>query len=434
MNTRFEISCDDWISEVDGDPERATMTNLVIRADEKKLTRLEDVFSRSTRDGPRISAYILAKWLAANWWRLKYEPAGTGMDWKMSHMLGAAGGGYVWPDITFEGDGDGVLLLAKATEGKGYEPIRYIYNTSVYVVGEDFEKGIELFIEKVIERICDSRVGGRDLQEIWKEIQQERSDSEVVDIRRLEAILGNDPGEAPQELIESIIEKGKEIGKEAAEEVAAANTAEPLTIIDELNKRTSKVAQNANMPEIDRLRARIRDKTTKELLVWQKAEMAARVARDFWDIAKGPIDNDKLSDLFGINRDFLSTADKDGAAPMPVGYRNGDGETLGLVLKKKRRESRRFMFARLIADNIYANDSDRILPATGKRTARQKYQRAFAHEFLCPYDDLTDILTNDQPDDEAIEEAAEYFDVSPLLVKTKLVNKGRLDRDVLPDY
>jgi Zn-dependent peptidase ImmA (M78 family) len=60
------------------------------------------------------------------------------------------------------------------------------------------------------------------------------------------------------------------------------------------------------------------------------------------------------------------------------------------------------------------------------KTYRQKYQRAFAQELLCPYSALVSWLNTVQPNEEAISQAAEYFSVSPLLVQTVLVNKGHL--------
>ena len=54
-----------------------------------------------------------------------------------------------------------------------------------------------------------------------------------------------------------------------------------------------------------------------------------------------------------------------------------------------------------------------------------------AQELLCPYAGLLEKIQTEQPDDDDIAEAAEFFHVSPLLVKTTLVNKGELDRSAL---
>jgi hypothetical protein len=68
------------------------------------------------------------------------------------------------------------------------------------------------------------------------------------------------------------------------------------------------------------------------------------------------------------------------------------------------------------------------LPAAGAKTQRQELQRAFAQEFLCPSSDPEAFLEDKPVTDDAIEDDAVYFDVSPLLVRTELVNKHRLDQ------
>ena len=63
--------------------------------------------------------------------------------------------------------------------------------------------------------------------------------------------------------------------------------------------------------------------------------------------------------------------------------------------------------------------------ATDIYTAKQKRQRAFAAEFLCPFEALTEYLKH-RNDGYALEEAAQHFGVSPLTVETVLVNNGAL--------
>ena len=63
------------------------------------------------------------------------------------------------------------------------------------------------------------------------------------------------------------------------------------------------------------------------------------------------------------------------------------------------------------------------LASTDMVTSRQKYQRAFAAEFLCPIDALTSFLGNDFSS-YAIEEAAENVEVSELTITSLLLNHG----------
>ncbi len=92
---------------------------------------------------------------------------------------------------------------------------------------------------------------------------------------------------------------------------------------------------------------------------------------------------------------------------------------------------RRFEAARLLADSIEGPDADVVLPITDGSTARQKVQRSFAQEFLCPVEGLRRLVPP-LPTEADIENAAEHFDVSELTVRAALVNRGLVDRSCLP--
>ena len=84
--------------------------------------------------------------------------------------------------------------------------------------------------------------------------------------------------------------------------------------------------------------------------------------------------------------------------------------------------AKRFEFARLIGDYLlYGKHGKSWLASTDIKTSRQKYQRAFAAEFLCPLDNLQDYLNNDYSES-AIEDASEYFKVSERTVEMILIN------------
>jgi Zn-dependent peptidase ImmA (M78 family) len=55
-------------------------------------------------------------------------------------------------------------------------------------------------------------------------------------------------------------------------------------------------------------------------------------------------------------------------------------------------------------------------------------QRSFAAELLSPFEEVIVALDGDYSDD-AQQEVAESFDVSPLTIRTMLVNNGRIERN-----
>lgn len=180
-----------------------------------------------------------------------------------------------------------------------------------------------------------------------------------------------------------LIENGAILGAAALEEVAAAgrhSTAGILGWILSLSK--SDDPQSAGgfrgvLPTINSI-----PKPAEGERPWQVAGRLARFARAQWGLGERPVNDEFLTDLLK-------------ATP----------------------------------ENLQCND--RLLPATAAKTARQQFQRAFAQEFLCPFDALLAKIQTEKPDEEDIAEAATDYDVSPLMVLTTLVNRGSLDREAL---
>lgn len=118
MNTEFHIECS-WLGRENGSEEdRAFYAEIGISVGDEWLTQLEDLTARTVRKHMRGSGYQLAQWFAANWWRLRHEPAFEGsnndVDWRIAHCMAAAGGGYVWPDVLFTSDGASLEVEASA--------------------------------------------------------------------------------------------------------------------------------------------------------------------------------------------------------------------------------------------------------------------------------------------------------------------------------
>ncbi len=73
-------------------PEEAGLADIRITVAEHLATELEDLTEDRIRNCVRAAADTLAIWVAANWWRLRWEPADDSIPGQMSHRLGAAGG------------------------------------------------------------------------------------------------------------------------------------------------------------------------------------------------------------------------------------------------------------------------------------------------------------------------------------------------------
>ncbi|MCY4345838.1 MAG: hypothetical protein OXC17_03470, partial [Aestuariivita sp.] len=104
-----------------------------------------------------------------------------------------------------------------------------------------------------------------------------------------------------------------------------------------------------------------------------------------------------------------------------------DEKKLNIILRKTHPIAKRFELARLVGDyaRVKMDNAHSCLVAADLSTARQKYQRAFAAEFLCPIDSLVEYLDGDFSET-ALEDAANHFSVSEKTVEALLMNNRYL--------
>ena len=88
--------------------------------------------------------------------------------------------------------------------------------------------------------------------------------------------------------------------------------------------------------------------------------------------------------------------------------------------------------ARLLGDRLLFGADATLVPVTRAYTFRQKAQRAFAAEFLSPFEVVEGMLHGDFSL-EAIEEVAEHFRVSTLTIETLLRNHSLIEREPMAD-
>ena len=433
-NLRIEF---DWLDRDTGNElDRALAASIGMAVGDEYITRLDDLGAKTVRNRILASAWHLANWFVANWWRLRWEPAPAkwweDVDWRMAHCLAAAGGGFVWPNAIFASDGDSMEIAAKPkSKGARFEPVRYISNVQAWITAGEFEQKVDVFMESVLSRMQSLNLRDECLPSLWAEILKERSDADISQQRKLEAMAGFDPDQAPVKLLEDLLEDQDDLGKGALAEVAAEArqaTDDALRVIRELGRSRSR-------PKPGGFRARVAElpmaaATDVERRPWQKAADLARHARKHWGLGDKPIRNHALADILGSTAAVFSDASTV-ESPMSLGIRAGTSDTFDVYFNSSSTTTRRFAASRLLGDFLYFSNRERLLPATHAKTSRQKFQRSFAQEFLCPIDSLLKKIQTAQPDEDDISEAAAHFHVSPLMVRTTLVNHGQLEREAL---
>ena len=435
MTTSFGIDYE-WLSNENGGvADQSTLAELTINVGQWCATEVEDTFAKTVRSSARLSALKLAEWFAVNWWRLLWEPQANTYSWRASHKVGNAGGGYVWPDLSFGSDWQSVLVSARPTTKWEAEPIRYLSQfDDLPIPIADFERVVGNFIQGIIARLSSMGKSRCSLSELWDEVVSERHDEKVSGRRILEACMGYDPDEAPDGLLDVLKEQMSLFGTGAIQEMAAEYKDKSASHISYIRDSIMKNDIIAHVPNCEDLRRRVESETSDSHIPWVRAEQAARVARETWGVAM-PISTEQLCDLFGIHKDRILTGHHNNERRLTAGVRSDHAfDRFHFLLTRNHPNSRRFGLARLVADHIVTHDEDVLLPVTDSKTSRQKFQRAFAQEFLCPFDELREYFGDKMPSSDDVHDAADYFDVSPLMIQTMLVNKRVLSRESLDDW
>lgn len=407
-------------TDVEGDPASAHVRMAVGPVN---LTTALNMFSQSVDQAPHLSALPLARWLAGNWWRLQWEPRPLGppsLDWRMSHEVPAAGGGFIWPRLTIASDGEEVELRSEASPPGGNEVLRYLTTHTATVQAGELTAAIDDFLSLTIERLAMRRQGD-DLAGLWRCVQEERLDGEASRARRLEAILGFDPDEAPAQLMDGFRSLEHETGVTAAAEIAAVIASKgighPRNLLDAIRDEPY-----VPMPALESGFGPVPQASTPAERGRQLASaVRRRLGLDPWR----PVRDAELAGFLGLRPESLHGDAS--PIPPPVGLMRIEERCAAIRMRSRQPTGRRFEAARFLSEAI-AHPCEKWHVAADTRTARQKVQRAFAAEFLAPAAAVSEYLGGDMSTD-AIEGAAEHFDVSSWLMASHLANLGIIKRD-----
>jgi hypothetical protein len=440
MSNPFRIEIHNWLVSAFGTPEvRETFAELSITVGSWCATEVDDRRARSVRKTIRVSAYVLASWLVANWWRLRWEPDRRSLleqaallDYSMTHHLEASGGGYLWPPLTFTSDGASIHIQCDVS-GRGardhQQPIRFLNSFGEWLSAKAYEEGVARFVEGVLARLDSLDLRKTELHEAWEELFEERRKRPLASRRKLEALSGIDPDDDPA-LVKELLGWEKKVGREAVGEIAAAQVGDGirkvLLAVDEAEKGVGTFGRVGGLHAI---RQELGDfDVFGGDTPWRLGYRAAEVVRRVWGLGGRSLSNEELAQNLNLSKHVLESSIPN--LPATVGVRGDGDEQLKLLLKPSSATSRRFEIARLIGDQVGVESTERWKPVTTSVTARQKYQRAFAAELLCPWDQLqtrfVGMPLNRDFLQERIAETADEFQVAEEVVWRNLENRGTL--------
>jgi hypothetical protein len=413
VTAKFDFSAS-WTA-VDSDP---TAAHISLDVDGLNAFRAENRWSKSIDEAPHLSAFPLAMWLAQSWWRLRWELGGgerPDHGWRMAHELAAAGGGFLWPNLTLVSDGQNMSAVCERTPDDAAQMLRYLADFRRDVSVGDFEQGVDRFLRLVIERTVDTPQATV-LTSVWNDVLAERRNTEAMLYRRIEAMLGFDPDTAEEGVIDTFIAALNEMGQQAGmEAISACRGVKPLPMLQSL--RDAIDGHQAVDGRIADLKIDLHSESAHPAEAGRRLAENARLALSL--DALGPVRDKYIAELIGVSEKHLEDQPQISAISTSISRREPMGNDR-IFLAGKRSTGRRFAAARIFCDATIAR-SEQWRFVTTKTSARQKIQRAFASEFLAPINGLTSYLDNSY-DTDSLEGAAEYYDVSPMTIVSHLTN------------
>lgn len=425
----------EWLSGGHGLPEIGNTSALIgIKVGETFITAVEDRWSRSTRTDVALSAYPLALWFASSWWRLRWEAlpdwSKASNSWRMAHEAAAANHGFLWPNLRFESDGSLIEIVSQVSNPKSKEMIRYLTSYRGFVTAKSFEKAVDDFIVLVIGRLDALEVKNTELHQLWAEVVRERNDSSLAKWRRLEASAGFDPGELSEDSFKIISQFEINAGRMAAAEVAACcRGSDPKPIFASVSNQASSARVRARIPALTV------SKSYRNLSYepWQDGRMLANDVRRAFGLGSEPISSKKLSDILSMPKSSFDRSKEENENLLGLAIKQDDGDELRFSFQRSNSTGRRFEAARLLCDALLVPKGEKFMPSTDAKTSRQKIQRAFAAEFLCPIESLKAFVGTDSSTSN-IERAANHFEISPLAIASHLTNHRVLSPERLSEF
>jgi Zn-dependent peptidase ImmA (M78 family) len=279
------------------------------------------------------------------------------------------------------------------------------------------------------------------LKNLWLCVQEERQVESLARWRKLEAMLGKDPDEMEQSLRHELECEAQDLGFDAVGELASATqTMRPTQLVEQLRRirnvsesGTSCSESSLSLPTDFFQNPMKQEQVTKPWMVGVRAAQAVRAQQGVG--GDQCVSSRQIEDMLGCQEaSLLSEGQVQNETGLEHSFilKNTNNSRKIVFRKTNYLASRRFDAARLLGDQLlFPSIQESLRPATVSYTHRQKTQRAFASELLCPFDALDEMFAGNYESDEIQEAVANRFQVSPLLIRTQLVNHQKLDREFI---
>jgi hypothetical protein len=330
-----------------------TPKGLSIHANNIVLTKLLREFSNEPSDFVDIPLTRLAFWLVDHWWRLRWEsipPGGITPEWRQAHELASVGGGFAWPRITIWSEEPRIGLISRSDPQGVMGPVRFLTDALVFVSASDYETEIDNFLAVAGEHA--SAVDREALIAAIETVRCERIDPEIAAWRRLEAMVGFDPDEAPAVLMATFEELLTRYVVSDVEEAACAapgpDAASTLTAL--LEGTPPSAYADVEFTSAVRIGSRELGKDAGE--PWEVAEPAAEMLRNNANVGSRPLRNKALAEIAGTSPAIFKSSSSSLTGDLPYGLRLKEDSSRRerVLLRSRWGHDRRFELARCLGD------------------------------------------------------------------------------------
>ena len=409
---------------IEGDELSSTFASLRVDVRGEPLTYVIDNRAQTTRDSIFVPLYPVAEWLATNWWFIKHESENpkkrTDPAFSRRHSWGTATDGYALPDLTIATSGSRTHLTWRRRSAS-WPKVDFLSDGHATVDRAQFMQDCADFIDKVTRRLVAQGIESTFLQDEWTAIQT--ADEEESGFCSLSAGLGWDPYDLDEAMRGHIVALADQLGPLSAEAVHAIDVSAPLNdcsaILDAIeDARPNELRLPSGLPFMTH--GGFIEKTP-----WSVGYNLARRARSELGLDGQPVRNtEQLAEALGQSVETLQRVIGP-VAPLErlalvdgVVTRGAEGGA-AFGLKTKGQIGQRFLFCRALGEAI-SGHGDALV--TRGNTERQQYNRAFAAEFLAPSTSLGTKISSPVVDEEQVDDLAEEFGVSPLVISHQIEN------------
>ena len=419
--------------------EDITLGYMSIKSDEEVLTKNISNITNTSRDDIKVSSYPLAIWICAYWWRLIYEPIPSDENiqktysWENAHNLISADSGYIWPSIKFIPDGQTITISSQQQIYNRKYPLFYKgLKDPISINTEVFTSSMKNFISNTIQRLDEHKKNNTDLHIIFDQLQTELNDEDFTLYRKMEAILGYDPDEAPENVIKKIESALKIFNEKSLIEIASACS------VNETHTQYADIESAISMAR-NGIKGKWSSPISEKINIdasmppWEAGRLLAKEVRKCIGNIDNKIETKTLCDFLGVTTKSINNKE-----PLHDRFNISYFKSDNLYINLKKENTfyysigRRFQLARLIGA-IISSISDKIFISSDCKTYNQKLQRAFAAEFLAPINEVKFFIEKELST-KSIRKAAKHFDVSPQTIAHSLVNNGVISKQKLDDF